>query len=281
MADLLREANDILRSLGVRPQKRRSQNFMIDSAVLAAIADAAAAGTSPGTALEIGPGLGFLTRELLAKGFHVIAVEKDRVFADYLTAHFEEAPFQVHERDILQLSLKEDLDLKVPITVAANIPYNITSPILEWLIGQREVVSRAVLTMQWEVAERLRAAPDTKAWGSLSLFIQTYAEVRLVRKIPKSAFYPVPKVDSAAVEFVFSRKPRFAIADEALFFKLVRRAFQKRRKTVLNALMESGDGLLAKERLTESFRRAGLDPKRRPETFSIPEWAKLTESMLK
>lgn len=280
MADLLRETKEILRSLGARPEKRRGQNFMIDPLALAAIADTAAAGEAPLVTLEIGPGLGFLTRELISRRLRVIAIEKDRVFAGYLAKRFQEPLLRVLEKDILRVSLKEDLGLRGPIAVAANIPYNITSPVLEWLIDQRTTISRAVLTMQWEVARRLQAVPGTKEWGSLSLFIQTYAEVRLIRKIPKRSFFPAPKVDSAAVELIFSKKPRFSIGDEALFFKLVRRAFQKRRKTALNSLAESGDGPLSKNNLTESFRRAELDPRRRSETFTIPEWAKLTECML-
>ena len=278
MADLLGETNEILRSLGVRPQKRRGQNFMIDGVALAAIADAAA--QAPTAILEIGPGLGFLTRELLLRGLRVVAVEKDRVFADYLAKRFKNDRFQVFEKDILRTSPREDLGLDGPFTVAANIPYNITSPVLEWLIERRTLVPRAVLTMQWEVAQRLKAMPGTKEWGSLSLFIQTYAQVKVLKKIPKSSFFPAPSVDSAVVELVFSEKPRFPIADETFFFKLVRRAFQKRRKTALNSLVEPGEGPLSKNRLIESFRRAGLDAGRRPETFNLLEWARLTESML-
>ena len=278
MADLLRETNEILRSLGVRPQKRRSQNFMIDAAALAAIADAAVVNNSSAVALEIGPGLGFLTRELLSRGLRVLAVEKDRIFAKYLGERFKGPNFQVLEKDILEVSPKEDLGLRQPVTVVANIPYNITSSVLEWLIVQRAYVSRAMLTMQWEVAQRLRAVPATKEWGSLSLFIQTYAEVRIVRKIPKKSFFPAPKVDSAVVELIFSKTPRFFVRDKALFFKIVRRSFQKRRKTALNAL---ADQECPKALLEEAFRRAGLSSTRRAETFTIPEWALLSDALAK
>jgi len=264
----------------VRPQKRRSQNFMVDRDALASIADAAAAGDLAAPTLEIGPGLGFLTRELLSRGLRVVAVEKDRVFAKYLEERFKGPNFRVLEKDILEVSPKEDLGLRPPVTVAANIPYNITSPVLEWLIHQRSVVSRAVLTMQWEVALRLKAVPGTKEWGSLSVFVQTYAEPRLIRKISKNSFFPPPKVDSAVVELILSQKPRHPIPDEALFFKIVRRSFQKRRKTAVNALEGEEEPLFSKTRLTVAFERAGLDPRRRPETFTIPEWARLTESML-
>lgn len=280
MPDLLGETKETLRLLGVRPQKRRGQNFMIDTSSLAAIAEAACSSNPEAVALEIGPGLGFLTRELLSKGLRVLAVENDRVFAKHLGERFQGSNFRILEKDILQVSPQEDLGLRHPVTVAANIPYNITSPVLEWLIHHRALISRAVLTMQWEVAQRLKAQPGSKEWGSLSIFVQTYAEVRLVRKVSKNSFFPAPKVDSAVVELVFSQKPRFRIVDETLFFKIVRRSFQKRRKTALNALEGEDKDLFSKNRLAVAFERAGLDPRRRPETFTIPEWAGLTESML-
>lgn len=253
---------------------------MVDGSALAAVADAAVGANAPTTVLEIGPGLGFLTRELLSRGFRVVAVEKDRAFAKHLEEHFKDSNFKLFEKDILKVTPKEDLGLRAPLTVAANIPYNITSSVLEWLLNQRSIVSRAVLTMQWEVALRLKAIPGTKDWGSLSVFVQTYAEVRLVRKISKNSFFPAPKVDSAVVELILSQKPRHPISDETLFFKIVRRSFQKRRKTALNALADAEETLFSKARLLAAFGRAGLDPIRRPETFTIPEWARLTKSML-
>ncbi len=271
---LLQETKNTLAGLGIRPQKRRGQNFMIDRATLVFISELAALG-NPGAVLEIGPGLGFLTRELLLKNLKVTALEKDRVLAGHLSGIFSQTALEILKADVLKIALKKDLGVHEPLQVVANIPYNITSPILEWLILQRSLVSRAILTVQWEVALRLNALPGTKEWGALSIFVQTYAAVRLARKIPRNSFFPAPKVDSAVVELVFSKEPRFDIPDESLFFKTMRRAFQKRRKTALNSLADSEDKIFSKSRLIELFQAAGLDPNRRPETFTIPEWARL------
>jgi len=227
--------------------------------------------------LEIGPGLGFLTRDLLKRQAQVIAVEKDPAFVSYLKNSFKDQPLRVIESDILKVDLKKDLHFKEPVKVIGNIPYHITSPLLEWLILQRSVISEAILTVQWEVASRLTAKPGTKQWGALSIFVQVYARVELVKKIHKSHFYPAPSVDSAVVKLTFSEKPFYPIQDEEVFFRLVRRAFQKRRKTLLNSLKEDENQTRSKPVLLSAFEKVGIDPNRRPETLSIPEWAALAD----
>lgn len=244
---------------------------------------------TPGqTILEIGPGLGFLTRALLGRPrvaagpvestkqpCRLIAVEKDKLFAVYLKKVFADYPVQIVEGDILSLDLKKDLKMTAPIKVVGNIPYNITSPILEWLIGQREWISGALLTMQWEVAQRLTAKPGTKNWGALSIFTQVYADVEMVKKIGRGSFFPSPKVDSAVVRLTFSKTPKYGILSEENFFKLVRLAFQKRRKTILNALVDPHFKPLHKPALQSALIKAGIDPIRRPETLTIHEWVHL------
>lgn len=266
MPSALQEVKNALRTLGLRPRKRLAQHFMVNEKALSLIVSALEIKEGE-MVLEIGPGLGFLTRRLLAGGAKVLAVEKDWLLAEYLSSDF-----QVIQKDILKLDLSKDLNWVEPVKVAGNIPYNITSPILEWLIGQRRLVSAAVLTVQKEVAERLTAAPGTKAWGPLSVFVQFHSRVSLVGKIGKADFYPPPKVDSAVVKIAFEREPRFNVNADA-FFPLVRSAFQKRRKTLLNALASEA---LPKPLLLAAFGKAGIDPIRRPETLSIQEWVTLT-----
>ena len=244
---------------------------------LAAIADALS--IKPGeTVLEIGPGTGALTGPLLERGAHVIAVEKDAALARELEKKFADAPLRVLVKDILQLDLR---DLKSPsvLKVAGNIPYYITSPIIEWLISQRKCVSQTVLTVQWEVARRLAAEPGGKDWGSLSIFLRYYANVEFLRKIDKSCFFPVPKVHSGVIRLTFLGRPRFTLTDESLFFSLVRRAFQKRRKTLLNALEAPESQEPTKETLRQAFSQLDIDPRRRPETLSLDEWAALSEAL--
>ncbi len=230
--------------------------------------------------LEIGPGLGFLTSLILEKNVTLVAVEKDKIFASRLSRHFDKSRVQVFPEDILNFDLKSSLSPEAALKVAGNIPYNITSPILEWLIIQREFISCAVLTVQREVAERLGAKPGTKAWGALSIFIQVYSKAEVLKQIPRSSFFPAPNVDSAVVKFNFSKKPLFPIKDEDRFFGLVRRAFQKRRKTILNALFSEEDPAFSKEALSKTFSMTDIDPMRRSETLSIPEWCRLTDRLL-
>lgn len=273
--DLIKETQDALRSLGVAPTKWRSQNFMVSAGDLAAIADSLAIEKGEGV-VEIGPGLGFLTRGLLERGARVTAVESDRNFAGRLTKIYPPDVLSVVEKDILEFDLAPEAAAG-PIKVAGNIPYNITSPIIEWMIGHRSSIRSAVLTVQWEVARRLTAVPGNKDWGSLTVFAQTYGTITLVRKIPKGAFFPPPKVDSAVVLFRFDAPPALSIRDEALYFELVRRAFQKRRKTLLNALTVDNSPRFSRDQIAAALAATGIDPMRRPETLALTEWAKLTE----
>jgi 16S rRNA (adenine1518-N6/adenine1519-N6)-dimethyltransferase len=275
VADLRGEAKAALARLGVRPEKRRGQNFMVDETALEAIA--AALPVEKGeTVVEVGPGLGFLTRAILKRGARVVAIEKDFVMTSHLRAAFPASEVRVLEKDVLECDLTRDAALERPAKVFGNIPYNITSPILEWLISQKPLVREAALTVQLEVAERLGARPGTKAWGSLSVFLAYHAEVELVRKIGRGSFMPPPNVDSALVRLKFSETPRVKVRNEKLFFELVRRAFQKRRKTLLNAL-ESEESGLTKELLGRALREAGIDAKRRPETLAPEDWAGLSD----
>ena len=277
--NLAHETKTVLKKLAIFPRKKMGQNFMVEGRELSFIADALCLKDKE-KVLEIGPGLGFLTRALLEKGADVIAVEKDRRLAGYLRGCYAGKSLKIIESDVLDLDLNREFDAQSPIKVIGNIPYNITSPILEWLITQRKCVSEAVLTMQWEVAQRLSAHPGTKTWGSLSLFLQVYSEVNVLRKISRSHFFPVPKVDSAVVRLTFFKEPKYPIMDERIFFELVHRAFQKRRKTILNALAVEDSKQFSKEVLAATLKRAGIDPIRRPETLTIPEWVALSDLVI-
>ena len=265
---LVREAKSSLARLGASPRKRLGQNFMVDEETLSFIADSLSLKEGE-TVLEIGAGLGFLTRRLAETGARVAAVEKDKAYAGYLRNFFKDRPVEIFQKDILDTDLKRDLNAEAPLKVAGNIPYNITSLILEWLIGQRALVSEAVLTVQWEVGERLRAVPGGKSWGPLSIFVQVYSDVSLLKKIGRRSFYPAPEVDSSLLKFRFPEAPAVPPETEKIFFYLVRKAFQKRRKTLRNALVE----------VSEAFSSAGISGQRRPETLSIAEWAGLSEKI--
>jgi 16S rRNA (adenine1518-N6/adenine1519-N6)-dimethyltransferase len=271
-------AKSDLSRLRLSARKSFGQNFLENAADLHAIAGALEAGSGQ-TVLEIGPGLGALTGILLEKGMRVTAVEKDRSLAAHLNSHFKEAPLRVICADILKFDPR-DAGFGAPVPVAGNIPYNITSPILFWLVDHRASFTRAVLTVQWEVAQRLTGKPGNKVWGALSVSVQAYAEAKLLKKVPRGHFYPAPNVDSAVVVLDFLPKPRYREGQGGLFHELVARAFQKRRKTLLNALEDAAQAR-PKEALTPAFARLGIDAKRRPETLSVQEWADLADCLSK
>ncbi|MBI3316083.1 MAG: ribosomal RNA small subunit methyltransferase A [Candidatus Omnitrophica bacterium] len=283
MPDLIPETKAALAKLGIFPRKKLGQNFMVNSRELEWIARelSFAAGD---TVVEIGPGLGFLTRFLLDRGAEVVAIEKDAEMARRLPAVFRGATLKVLKEDILKVDLSRTLKIKGKVTVVGNIPYSITSPILEWLISQKACVSEAIFTVQKEVAERLTARPGNRSWGPLSAFLQFHARVVFLKKIGKAAFFPCPKVDSAVVRIEFLASPSAAVADGRFFFKVLRTAFQKRRKTLLNSLAgvpaprSSED--LTKPALTAAFAKLGLDPRRRPETLTLQEWAALANFLV-
>jgi 16S rRNA (adenine1518-N6/adenine1519-N6)-dimethyltransferase len=157
-----------------------------------------------------------------------------------------------------------------------NLPYHLTSPILFSLLDQAEAVSRAVLLLQREVAERLAAAPGTKAWGLLSVLLQQRAEVTVERRVPPRAFLPPPKVESALVRVAFG-PPRAEVSDAARFRRLVKAGFAQRRKTLANALRASR--LAPPEATAAALAAAGIDPSRRGETLTVAEWAALERAL--
>ena len=274
MPDLRGEAKYLLQNLEAAARKNLGQNFMVDEGVLEFIANALAFKKDE-PVIEIGPGLGFLTRFLLSHGAVVTAVEKDRAYAEFLTKFFKNKKFSLVEADVLKTKISEIVSAR-PIKVCGNIPYNITSPILEWLIFQKDCVCEAVLTVQWEVAERLQAKPGTKAWGALSVFLQFHARVETLKKISPGSFSPAPKVDSAVIKITFLQKPEYEVKDEILFFSLVRRAFQKRRKTLLNSLASEENERFFKKNLEIALVASGIEPSRRAETLTIQEWTRLS-----
>lgn len=280
MSGLQAEAKELLYGLGGAARKKLGQNFMISQSALDLIADAGSISAGE-TVLEIGPGLGFLTRSLLQKGASVVAIEKDSLYVGHLADFFKEKSFRVIESDILLFD-PQALSSGRRIKVFGNIPYNITSPILEWLVENRRVVSQAVLTVQKEVAERITAEPGGKEWGPLSFLTHFYSRAFFVQKISKESFFPAPKVDSAVIRLEFSEKPLYPVLNEEHFFKLVRKAFQKRRKTILNALADIPEyPALTKIALAESLKKCQIEALRRPETLSIGEWGRLADDLEK
>ncbi|HET6923030.1 MAG TPA: 16S rRNA (adenine(1518)-N(6)/adenine(1519)-N(6))-dimethyltransferase RsmA, partial [Anaeromyxobacteraceae bacterium] len=211
-------------------KKSWGQNFLGDEGILDAIARLAVEREGE-LVVELGAGLGHLTARLLARGARVVAVERDRDMARVLRGELGEA-VRLLEADAARLdyrALAAGAGEGGRVAVVGNLPYHLTSPILFSLLDQADAVARAVLLLQREVAERLAAAPGTKAWGLLSALLQQRAEVTVERRVPARAFLPPPKVESALVRLAFG-PPRVEVAEAARFRRLVKAGFAQRRK---------------------------------------------------
>ncbi|MBF0559216.1 MAG: ribosomal RNA small subunit methyltransferase A [Nitrospirae bacterium] len=250
-------------------KKHLGQNFLFNPLILQRLIEAAH--VAPGdTVVEIGPGHGSLTSLLARIAAKVIAIELD----DDLFSRLQEK-FHGRENTVIVHgdALAYDYESLESFRVVANIPYYITTPIIFRLMEAGKRLKSMTLTIQKEVAERIAAAPNTKNYGVLSIAVQYAAipEMRFI--IPREAFKPVPKVDSAVIHMTMRDMPKVAVKDEKFFFTVVRTAFSQRRKTLSNALKTLSPDI--KEILTG----AGIDPRRRAETLTIEEFAALADAL--
>jgi 16S rRNA (adenine1518-N6/adenine1519-N6)-dimethyltransferase len=265
------DAHALLREYQLQPKKSLGQNFLVDPNGLEKVM--LAAGIGPNDAvLEIGAGLGSLTVLLAQTAGQVVAVEIDRSLLPPLTQALSAyRNVRIVEGDILKLPL-EELIPGEGYLVVANIPYYISSAILRRLLGAETRPARMTLTVQQEVAERI-CARDGKL-SLLALSVQVFGAPKIEARIPAGCFYPVPDVDSAVLSLALYPQPLIALEDMDDFFRLARAGFSQKRKTLRNAL-SAGLALPAAE-IEKLLRAAGIDPQRRAEMLSIPEWKRLT-----
>ncbi len=258
--------------------KGLGQNFLLDPQVLDKIADAA---DIEDGVLEIGPGFGVLTKRLCETGKKVVSVEIDKRLIpvlDFTLAEFDNV--KIIEKDILKTDVKALIDEEFGgkrISVAANLPYYITTPIITKLIEEKLPIKNIVVMVQKEVAERIAAKPGKKDYGAISVLCQYYTNPRLVTIVPKGSFYPAPKVDSAVLCMEVQDKPNVEVLDEKLFFKVVKAAFAQRRKTLLNCLSSSFS--CPKEALSELLLGAGIEPTIRGEKLGLSEFGKIADAL--
>ncbi len=275
----LTNINDIravLSANGFTFSKSMGQNFLTAAWVPERIADECGAGAGV-CALEIGPGIGCLTEKLCERAERVIAVELDKrlipVLAQTLAGRDN---LTVINADVMALDLNSlDFAGLRPI-VAANLPYNITSPVITKLLGSG-LFSSVTVMVQREVADRICAEPKTADYGAFTLFCRYKAECRKLFNVPSSCFEPRPKVESAVVRMDMHEKPPVSIDEKALF-RVIRAAFNQRRKTLANAL-SSGLSELDKEKIKAAIEKAGLSPTARGEELSLEKFAALTQSL--
>ena len=266
-----------------RPRKRFGQHFLTNGHIADRIVESAAIDSND-TVLEIGPGKGILTERILRQAGTVFAVEIDRDLSENLRQQFSGIEgFHLIESDILKLDLGELFrDVSSQITVVSNLPYNISSPVLELLIQNRALISNAVLMMQREVARRLLAPAGTKDYGLTTLNISLCAEGRKVMNVKPGSFDPPPKVMSTVISLVFSEQYRYPLIDENIFRMITGAAFRQRRKMVRNTLIpffvSRGIG---EPSAMEIFQSAGIDIQLRPESLTVDDFVKISNSFVK
>jgi 16S rRNA (adenine1518-N6/adenine1519-N6)-dimethyltransferase len=267
-----------LKEYGLVPRKRWGQHFLIDRNILSKIIQAADIDKKD-VVLEIGPGLGEMTTALSKKARKVIAVEIDSQLVGILKDKMKGTPnVEVVRGDILKLEFNELLRREeIPVKVVANLPYQISTPLLFRFIEARKAFSTFTLMLQKEVAERIVAPPGRKEYGPLSIFVQLFFDICIRFSIEPSAFFPTPKVESAVVQIVWKGKPLIETDDEEWFKKIVRGCFGYRRKTLINALKHSPLSLPGNAEMR--MKKIGIDPQRRPETLSIQEFARLADAL--
>ncbi len=250
------------------PKSRLSQCFLFDPSILRKIIDAA--GLLPDdTVLEIGPGPGRLTRMLAERVKEVIAIELDRRLYNHLQSELDKEEWG-NIRLVNGDALKFPYETLEAFKVVANIPYHITTPLIFKLLESKKNLLSMTLTLQKEVAVRIAAKPGGgKDYGILSIALQYHGRPKLKFIIPRGAFRPVPRVDSACLHIDIYREPPVSVKDERVFFHIVKTAFSQRRKTISNSLKDISP------EIKNILNSAGIDPKRRPETLSLEEFARL------
>ena len=282
MADLGNPKNtiEVLQKYNFNFQKKFGQNFLIDTHVLDKII-AASGITGEDCVLEIGPGIGTMTQYLAENAREVVAVEIDDhlipILEDTLSAYDN---VTVINDDILKVDInkiaQERNDGK-PIKVVANLPYYITTPIIMGLFESHVPLKSITIMVQKEVADRMQEGPGSKEYGALSLAVQYYAKPEIVANVPPNCFIPRPNVGSAVIRLTRYEEPPVKVQDEAKMFALIRASFNQRRKTLVNGLGNAAGLNVSKEQVQKALEIMGLSPTVRGETFSLEQFARLSD----
>ncbi len=276
----LNTIRNLLNEFEAAPDKRYGQNFLISERVVENIAENCGASENDGI-LEIGPGIGVLTQKLCERYKKVVSVEIDNKMVSILGKTMAEyGNFTLISNDILKTDLdallKEHFD-GMRVTVCANLPYYITSPIIMFLLESEAPFDNVTVMIQKEVAERLTAKPGSADYGAITPAVNYYADVQKLFTVPAGCFYPAPKVDSAVVRFKLRKLPEYEPENKELMFEMIKYAFLQRRKTLSNAL--SANKTLSKDVIDAAIRDCGFDPRIRGEVLSIGDFRRLSDAL--
>lgn len=267
---------ELVKKYNFKFSKSLGQNFLVDDSVLEDIVNGADVDSND-FVIEIGPGVGSLTAQLLMKAKKVTSIELDSDLIPILENELgNQENFSLIHKDALKVDFNELIGDEQSVKLVANLPYYVTTPIIVKLLKERYNFKSLTIMIQKEVAERIDAQPNCKEYGALSVLVQYYCDTKIVRRVAPSCFIPRPKVESIVIKLDRLEKPRVNTKDVNLMFEIVRAGFNMRRKTLWNAAKTLK---LEKENLEEAFEKSGIDPKRRAETLSIEEFAKLADSI--
>ena len=277
---ILKDTKFIMDKYHITANKNLGQNFLIDDDTVSGIVDAANV-SKDNLIIEIGPGLGTLTKELLDRAGKVICIELDKRMIEILNDRFSMYDnFKVLNDDVLKVNLKELIEKeKVKTTkIVANLPYYITTPIIMKLLEERLDIETITVMIQKEVADRLVTKPGTGDTGAITYAIHYYTNPKRVLEVPNTAFIPEPKVNSTVINLEVLKEPKVAVKDEKKLFEVIKTAFMQKRKTLLNALANSNK-YGSKEQICKTLELLSIDNRVRPEKLTLEEFAKIADEI--
>lgn len=274
-----RVMKDILDLYGFKFNKNLGQNFLIDGNIINKIVETAELDGDSGV-LEIGPGFGTLTQCLCGKAKKVVAVEIDKSLKNVHKEVLTYDNLKIIYDDFMKIDVNKLIEEEfsgLDVKIVANLPYYITTPIIMKILEERYNVSKIVVMVQKEVAQRLNSLPGSKEYGAITLAVQYRADTNIAMIVPNSVFMPRPKVDSAVIEFNILKTPRIKVQDEKLLFNVIKASFGQRRKTLLNGL--SNNLKLPKDVVKLALTNAGIDSGIRGETLGLDEFGRISDEL--
>lgn len=284
MESIYNETKYIMKKYGITANKKLGQNFLIDENVIETIADSSDL-SKEDLVIEIGPGLGTLTKKLLEKSGEVIAIELDDRMIKILKERFlAYQNLEIINEDVLKVDLEElikenkkDGSIK-KVKIVANLPYYITTPIIMKLLEEKLDIDSITVMIQKEVADRLTATPGEKNSGAITHTVYYYARAEEILTVPNHSFIPEPEVESEVIRLNLRKEPVIQVKDEKKFFKIIKAAFMQRRKTLLNAVGNSGINI-TKEQIEVILKELDIDTRIRGEALTIEQFAQIVEKI--
>jgi len=273
--DLYEETRMLLNQYGLKAKKKFGQNFLINNEIITSIIEKSGI-TKDDVVLEIGPGLGTLTKELLKNSKKVLAVELDEDMCNILKNRFDASNLEIINEDILKIDLNEYAKKYGKLKVVANLPYYITTPIIMKLLENDYEIDTITVMVQKEVGERICSTSKDRENSAITIGINYYAKPSIIIDVPKENFYPSPEVDSCVIKLQVLDNPSVEVNDKDKFFGIVKLAFSQRRKTILNSL---SSGAYNKEQIQAVLDKLQLDTKLRAEDLSIEDYANISNNI--